>query len=178
MILRLRREFQCILWGIRVMRYVSIALFLCSASAYAAHKPAPSDRSVVSQCFKVRRLLKTDDTHYWADWSNTCPFTIEAVYVMVGFLDGSHREMGNGVWPMYFVKPGAHRVTRFSAPVAGFETIRVHRITTDSAAALGADEMAIEVIRKQTLPPGTVGDSGYGKVLPDTPETSGNKTRY
>ena len=51
-------------------------------------------KAEVSECFKVHRLLKTDSTHYWADWSNTCPYTIEAVYVMVGFLD--RRPPGDG----------------------------------------------------------------------------------
>jgi hypothetical protein len=41
---------------------------------------------------------------------------------MVGFLDGSFKSLGDGVWPIYFVLPGVHRVTRFSisAVAAGF----------------------------------------------------------
>ena len=100
---------------------------------WAADTPAdtpagnPGDKAI-STCFKVRRLLKTDETHYWADWTNTCPFTIDPVYVMVRFLDGP-QTLDDGVWPMYFILPGVHRVTRFSIPVGveGFEFIRVRR---------------------------------------------------
>ena len=136
----------------------------------------PRNNAEVGKCFKVLRLLKTDATHYWADWSNTCPYTIDAVYVMVGFRDSGHREMGNGVWPMYFVKPGAHRVTRFSAPVENFETVHVHLITTDSATGLGPDPLA--VVKRQPVPPGQVGDTAVGKVLPDRPQAARNQTKY
>jgi len=114
------------------MNRVCLALaLLCAGLASAAEPPVP-------ECFKVHRLLKTDDAHYWADWTNTCPYTIDSVYVMVGFLDGTQRHLGDGVWPMYFVLPGEHRVTRFSIPVAavGFEFIRVQRITTNWVEAL------------------------------------------
>jgi hypothetical protein len=39
---------------------------------------------------------------------------------------------------MYFVTPGAHRVTRFAIPAAvwGFESVNVRKITTDSVEAL------------------------------------------
>lgn len=212
------------------MKHFLLALFVCSAAAYAAdtpvlvtttvHAPAPIHvkapirakrkarlpgsapatapvirtaavnsaaplksagplrNATVSQCFKVVRLLKSDAAHYWADWANTCPYTIDAVYVMVGFLDGGHNEMGNGVWPMYFVQPGVHRVTRFSAPLEGFETVRVHRITSDSAVALAdpgkdpakdlaTDHTTLKMIEapRATLPPGQVGDTGMGRVI-------------
>lgn len=135
-------------------------LLVGCVSAPAAKKPQ------VSECFKVRRLLRSDATHYWADWSSACPFTIDAVYVMVGFQDHGHNDMGNGVWPMYFVRPGAHGVNRFSAPVAGFDTVRVHRITTDSTDALAHDQAEVERVEEQTVPPGTVGDTEIGRVIP------------
>ena len=113
------------------MNRVFIALLLCSGLSFAAKPQVPD-------CFKVHRLLKTDAVHYWADWTNTCPYTIDSVYVMVHFLDGSRKVLGEGVWPMYFILPGVHRVTRFSIPAAaaGFEFIRVRRITTNSEEAL------------------------------------------
>jgi hypothetical protein len=116
------------------MNRLWIALFLCSGFAAAADLP----KVQVPDCFKVHRLLKTDDAHYWADWTNTCPYTIDAVYVMVHFFDHSLKQLGDGVWPMYFVRPGVHRVTRFSIPAeaAGFEFIRVKEITTNWAKAL------------------------------------------
>ena len=108
------------------------ALALSSGLCFAAPKPS------VAECFKVHRLLKTDTAHYWADWTNTCPYTIDSVYVMVRFFDRYRQDLGEGVWPMYFVLPGVHRVTRFSIPAAaeGFEFIRVRRITTDWEEAL------------------------------------------
>jgi hypothetical protein len=163
------------------MRHLLTALlvssaFMCRAVAPAADDTAaPGNRADVSKCFKVLRLLKTDSTHYWADWINTCPYTIDAVYVMVGFLDRGSREMGNGVWPMYFVTPGAHRVTRFSAPVADFETVHVHTITTDSAAALRSDRVAAA---EHAPTPGTVPDPAVGTVIPYQPQVANNRTKY
>src|ERR1700722_3634712 len=99
------------------MKHLWIPLILSSGFACAADAPADQGaEKAIPKCFKVRRLLKTDEAHYWADWTNACPFTIDQVYVMVRFQDGSRKTIGNGVWPMYFILPGAHRVTRFSIP--------------------------------------------------------------
>lgn len=115
-----------------------MALVILGGIASAADHQPRAAQPAVPECFKVNRLLKTDATHYWADWSNTCPYTIDSVYVLVGFVDGFRKHLGDGVWPMYFVLPGVHRVTRFSVPVGvdGFESILVRRITTDSTEAL------------------------------------------
>lgn len=109
-----------------------LLLSLASARLWAADKPH------VSECFKVHALVKTDADHYWADWTNSCPYTIDAVYVLVAFADKSRKLLGDGVWAMYFVMPGAHRVTRFSAPAvaSSFEYVNVRRITADSVLAL------------------------------------------
>jgi len=42
------------------------------------------------------------------------------------------------VWAMYFVTPGTHRVTRFTAPltVPEFASVSIRKITTDSVEAL------------------------------------------
>jgi hypothetical protein len=143
------------------MKHFLLGLFLCSATVPAAELPK------VSQCFKVHRLLKLDSTHYWADWSNNCPFIIDSVYVEVGFLDHSRKQLGEGVWPMYFVLPGVHRVTRFSVPVgvSTYETVRVSRITTDAAEALHKDKQEIDAAEHETVPPGTVPDTGTGRVI-------------
>jgi hypothetical protein len=118
------------------MKYLWPALLVCGGFACAENHPLNTPS--VPECFKVHTLLKTDDAHYWADWTNACPFTIDQVYVMVRFVDGSRKTLGEGVWPMYFVLPGMHRVTRFSVPVGvdGFEFVNVRRITTNSAEAL------------------------------------------
>ncbi len=121
------------------MKHLWIPMLLCCGFACAADLGAgASANAAIPKCFKVRRLLKTDDAHYWADWKNTCPFTIDQVYVMVRFQDRSRKTLDNGVWPLYFILPGVHRVTRFSIPAgaAGFEFIRVRRITTNSVEAL------------------------------------------
>ena len=126
-----------------------------------------SSSSNVSQCFKVNRLLRLDETHYWADWTNACRFTVDSVYVEVGFLDHSRKELGQGVWPMYFVLPGQHRVTRFSVPVGvdGYETVRVSKITTDAGEALHRDKQEIQAAVHDTVPAGVVGDPGPGRVI-------------
>jgi len=145
------------------MKHFVAGLFLFTGVVSAAPPPK------TAQCFKVHRLLRLDSTHYWADWTNSCPFTIDRVYVEVGFLDHSHTQLGEGVWPMYFVLPGVHRVTRFSVPVgvAGYETVRVRRITTDSAEALRRDPKEIAAAEPVTVPVGTVPDTGVGRVIHD-----------
>jgi hypothetical protein len=143
------------------MKHFLAGLFLYCATMSAAELPK------VPQCFKVHRLLRLDSTHYWADWSNNCPFIIDSVYVEVGFLDRSKKQLGEGVWPMYFILPGVHRVTRFSVPVgvSTYETVRVSRITTDAAEALHKDKAEIEAAEHEPPPPGTVPDTGGGRVI-------------
>jgi hypothetical protein len=114
------------------MKYLTPLLLVAIAGIATAQTPK------VSECFKVNALIKTDEIHYWADWTNACPYTIDSVYVLVAFANKSNPSLGNGVWPMYFVTPGAHRVTRFAIPAAvrGFESVNVRKITTDSVEAL------------------------------------------
>jgi hypothetical protein len=114
------------------MKYLATLLLVASAGIAAAATPK------VSECFKVNALVKTDEVHYWADWTNSCPYTIDSVYVLVAFANKSNPYLGDGVWPMYFVTPGTHRVTRFTIPAAasGFESVNVRKITTDSVEAL------------------------------------------
>jgi hypothetical protein len=105
---------------------------LLSIPALAGPEPSVSD------CFKVHSMTRMDDEHYWADWTNSCPYTIDSVYVMIGFADHSHKSLGNGVWGLHFITQGAHRVIRFSTPsrVDGFEFVRLRKITTDANEAL------------------------------------------
>lgn len=93
----------------------------------------------VAQCFKVNALLKMDGDHYWADFKNTCPYTIDSVYVAVEFADRLGNSIGNGLWSLHLVGPGLARVIRLSTPPmpAMFERIKVRKITTDLEAALG-----------------------------------------
>lgn len=90
--------------------------------------PTLLEAQPVSTCFHVNSLLKADSESYWANWSNNCPYTIDAVYVNVKFSPA-----GDGVWALHFIPPGARRVTRFTVPkeVLDFATVVVHKITTD-----------------------------------------------
>ncbi len=99
---------------------------------------AASAQPKIAQCFKVYNLIKMDEDHYWADWANGCPYTIDSVYVMVRFSDRSRTRLGNGVWALHFVTPGTHQVMRLTAPrsVPDFDFVQVHKITADSLEAL------------------------------------------
>ena len=89
-----------------------VALFLYSAPMWADDEPirgsAESTREVklkdkpkpaevvmkVEECFKIHWLLRADDAHYWADWVSECPYTIDSVYVMIGFQDHGKNHVG------------------------------------------------------------------------------------
>jgi hypothetical protein len=167
--------------------YLSLALVLCSSPVWPGDelrppaetkeveikevklkdRPKPPDVVMkVEECFKVHWLLRADDAHYWADWVSECPYTIDAVYVMIGFVDHGKKPLGNGVWPMYFVLPGAHQVTRFSAPAeaSGFETVVLHRMTIDSAEAFSQDRNTVQTVERASS--GTLGDTGIGRIVP------------
>ena len=96
------------------------------------------DKPAVSECFQVHSLTRMDGDHYWADWTNACPYTIDSVYVMIGFRDKFHNLLGDGVWGLHFITQGAHRVTRFSTPagVTAYEFVDIRKVTTDSTEAL------------------------------------------
>jgi tetratricopeptide (TPR) repeat protein len=130
-----------------------------SIAAVAAAQPKISD------CFKVYNLLKMDEEHYWAEWGNACPYTIDSVYVMVKFTDRSRNHLGNGVWALHFVEPGQRRVMRLTAPraVPSFDRVEVHRITTDSMEALVSEGAPPR--DWGTAPPGQVADPGPTQVL-------------
>jgi len=139
----------------------------------------------VSECFKVRELLRADQEHYWATWSNSCPYTIDSVYVKVGFADRASREVANGVWSLHFVAPGAHRTMRLSAPgtLADFASVHQKKITADMGEAFGkpaqpslspVEMAAVSAYRQavakdgsekplvRTVAPVVVGDPGEG----------------
>ena len=98
----------------------------------------------VSDCFKVHEMIRADEAHYWTTWTNTCPYTIDSVYVMVRFADHSAKEVADGVWSLHFIAPGAHRTMRFSAPgkLADFASVRQQKITGDMGEAFGRPEIS------------------------------------
>jgi tetratricopeptide (TPR) repeat protein len=116
----------------RELKRLITSLLLISAGSFAAERPQVPD------CFKVHALIKMDEEHYWANWTNACPYVIDSVYVMVKFADKYRNRLGNGVWGLHFVGSGEHRITRFTAPLTKpeFDSVNVDKITTDSAEAL------------------------------------------
>jgi len=114
-----------------------LTLLVPVASAFASPMEPP-----VPQCFKVHSLIRMDEEHYWANWTNACPYTIDSVYVMVKFA-GRSGAGADGVWALHFVTPGTHQVMRLSTPMglADYDTVHVARITTDSAEALHIEKI-------------------------------------
>jgi hypothetical protein len=152
---------------------------LVSGLVFAAF--AMAQHANVSQCFKVHELLRADEEHYWATWTNTCPYTIDSVYVLVKFVDRSAKDVADGVWSLHFIAPGAHRTMRFSAPgrLADFASVRQSKITSDMYEAFGREKPALstvelaavsayrEAVGKGATPRGTtvstvITDSGEG----------------
>ena len=121
---------------------------------------AGSSAPSVPQCFKVHSLIRMDEDHYWANWTNACPYTIDSVYVLVKFSGRSVSGPANGVWALHFVTPGTHQVTRFTAPVnvADFDSVHVAKITTDADEALHQEGSA--EYRASRNIPGAVVDPG------------------
>jgi hypothetical protein len=113
------------------MKRALLFLFMAVAGL-ADQKPRISD------CFKVHSLTRTDNDHYWASWTNACPYIIDSVYVMIEFSDQFHKQLGNGVWGLHFITQGMHRVTRFSTPlgVSDFQFVNIRKVTADSDEAL------------------------------------------
>jgi hypothetical protein len=113
------------------MKHLVLGL-LCAVIALSQHPK-------VSDCFKVQELLRADEEHYWATWTNTCPYTVDSVYVTVRFADRSSKELADGVWSLHFIAPGAHRTMRFSAPgkIADFASVHQKNITADMNEAFG-----------------------------------------
>ena len=107
----------------------------------------------VSQCFKVHEMIRADAEHYWTTWTNACPYTIDAVYVLVGFTDHSSKEAADGVWSLHFIPPGAHRTMRFTAPgkLADFTSVWQRRITGDIYEAFGREKPALSTVEMQAV---------------------------
>ena len=93
----------------------------------------------VSQCFSVRQMTKSEDVRYFVDATSHCSREYDAVYVQVSFLDGAGKRLEDGVWAIYWCRPGRREIHEFGVPkgAAGFERVVLRRITTDFAEALG-----------------------------------------
>jgi hypothetical protein len=100
---------------------------------------APEARSEdISQCFVVREMAKSEDIRYLVDAVSHCSREYDAVYVMVSFLDSDGRDMGDGLWAIYWCRPGRREFHEFAVPrrAQGFKRVVLKRITTDFTEAL------------------------------------------
>lgn len=153
------------------MKHILLGLTL-AAVALAQH---PN----VSDCFKVHSMIRADEEHYWTTWTNTCPYTIDSVYVMVRFSDYAAREVADGVWSLHFIEPGAHRTMRFSAPgkLADFAAVRQQKITADieeafarSKPALSPAELAAVTAYREAVARDEIRRTGPPKIVNDSGE--------
>lgn len=92
----------------------------------------------VAQCFVVREMVKSEDLRYFVDAVSKCSREYDAVYVMVSFLDAKGGHLDDGVWAIYWCRPGRREVHEFGIPAraAGFHRVVLRKITADSVEAL------------------------------------------
>jgi hypothetical protein len=106
---------------------------------------APEARAEnVSRCFSVHEMVKTEPSRYLVRAVSECAQVYDAVYVMVSFLDSKGRHLGEGVWAIYWCRPGRYEVHEFGIPTAarGFDRVVMHGITTDFRDVLGRQPVA------------------------------------
>lgn len=98
----------------------------------------------VSNCFAVREMVKTEPARYLVRAVSQCARTYDAVYVMVSFLDAKGKHLDNGVWAIYWCRPGRYEIHEFGIPRAarGFARVVLHKITTDFNEVLSRDKLA------------------------------------
>jgi len=94
----------------------------------------------LGKCFHVREMVKTEDIRYLVDAVSECSHEYDAVYVMVSFLDKRGNHLDDGVWAIYWCRPGRREVHEFAIPAgaAGFDRVVLTKITGDPSEALRA----------------------------------------
>jgi hypothetical protein len=121
--------------------------FLASLLAMFYFAPAPAGHVVshtvnngedVATCFVVHDMYKSEELRYFVDATSRCSREYDAVYVMVSFLDAKGARLDDGVWAIYWCRPGRHEVHEFGIPAKanGFHRVVLRKITTDSEIAL------------------------------------------
>ena len=92
----------------------------------------------VSDCFRVREMVKTEEIRYLVDAVSLCRREYEAVYVLVSFLDHAGKHLDDGVWAIYWCRPGRREIHEFAIPAGamGFARVVLNRITIDAEEAL------------------------------------------
>jgi hypothetical protein len=116
--------------SIRVLRSCLPVILL--AGAFSANAED------VAHCFVVHEMVKTEDSRYLVDAVSRCSREYDAVYVMVSFLDAEGKLLDNGVWAIYWCRPGRREVHEFQIPrgATGFARVTISKVTTDSVEAL------------------------------------------
>lgn len=92
----------------------------------------------VSHCFVVNEMVKSEDYRYFIDAVSNCSREYDAVYVRVSFLDAKGRHLDDGVWAIYWCRPGRRELHEFGIPsgAAGFKRVALRKITVDFMEAL------------------------------------------
>ncbi len=98
----------------------------------------------VSRCFAVHEMVKTEPARYLVRAVSQCARTYDAVYVMVSFFDAAGKHLDNGVWAIYWCRPGRSEIHEFGIPKAarGFTRVVLNKITTDFGEVLVRDKLA------------------------------------
>jgi len=92
----------------------------------------------VSHCFVVHEMVKSEDHRYFVEAVSQCSRDYDAVYVMVSFLDAKGSRLDDGVWAIYWCRPGRREIHEFGIPsgAVGFDRMVLRKITIDSVEAL------------------------------------------
>jgi hypothetical protein len=101
--------------------------------------PAPTVHAEdVAHCFVIREMVRSEDERYYVDAISRCSREYDAVYVMVEFLDAKGARLDDGVWAIYWCRPGRREIHEFGIPkqAEGFRRVVLRKITVDSTEAL------------------------------------------
>lgn len=92
----------------------------------------------VSHCFVIRQMVKSEEARYYVDAVSKCSREYDAVYVLVSFLDGEGKRLADGVWAIYWCRPGRREIQEFGIPpkAMGFKRVVLRKITLNSEEAL------------------------------------------
>jgi len=114
------------------MNFLSLLPLLWFAPAPTAHVED------VSHCFVIREMVWSEEERYYVDATSRCSREYDAVYVMVSFLDAKGARLDDGVWAIYWCRPGRREIHEFGIPkqAEGFRRVVLRKITVDSTEAL------------------------------------------
>jgi hypothetical protein len=92
----------------------------------------------ISHCFVVNEMVKSEEHRYFVDAISKCSREYDTVYVMVSFLDAMGGHLDDGVWAVYWCRPGRRETHQFGIPprAVGFTRVVLRKITIDPTDAL------------------------------------------